>query len=127
MQNQPGSDLVLADGVRFWPNGSGPEASQWAKNHPARFWPMLPSRSGPDTNRIRHVYWKTVLSVFLSLGLFPTYLSGNLFNGGLFCIDEGCSPLAGWEMYVWNGRGAVLGKLLLWALSGWEGGGGGMR
>ena len=29
--NQPGSDLVLADCVRFWPNGSGPEASQWAR------------------------------------------------------------------------------------------------
>ena len=28
------------------------------KNHPARFWPMLPSRSGPDANRIRHVYWE---------------------------------------------------------------------
>ena len=27
-QNQPGSDLVLADCVRFWPNGSGPEVSQ---------------------------------------------------------------------------------------------------
>ena len=27
------------------------------KNHPAHFWPMLPSRSGPDANRIRHVYW----------------------------------------------------------------------
>ena len=26
-QNQPGSDLVLANCVRFWPNGSGPEAS----------------------------------------------------------------------------------------------------
>ena len=25
--NQPGSCLVPADGVRFWPNGSGPEAS----------------------------------------------------------------------------------------------------
>ena len=22
-----------------------------------RFWPMLPSRSGPDANRIRLVYW----------------------------------------------------------------------
>ena len=29
--NQPGSDLVLADCVRFWPNGSGPEASQCAR------------------------------------------------------------------------------------------------
>ena len=27
VQNQPGSDLVLADCVRFWPNGPGPEAS----------------------------------------------------------------------------------------------------
>ena len=26
VQNQPVSDLVLADCVRFWPNGSGPEA-----------------------------------------------------------------------------------------------------
>ena len=34
VQNQPGSDLVLADCVRFWPNGSGPEASQCAE--PAR-------------------------------------------------------------------------------------------
>ena len=30
-QNQPGSDLVLADCARFWPNGSGPEASQCAR------------------------------------------------------------------------------------------------
>ena len=29
--NQPRSDLVLADCVRFWPNGSGPEASQCAR------------------------------------------------------------------------------------------------
>ena len=32
VQNQPGSDLVLADCVRFWPNGSGPEASRCATN-----------------------------------------------------------------------------------------------
>ena len=31
VHNQPGSDLVLADCVRFWPNGSGPEASQCAR------------------------------------------------------------------------------------------------
>ena len=29
--NQPGSDSVLADCVRFWPNGSGPEASRCAR------------------------------------------------------------------------------------------------
>ena len=32
VQNQPGSDLVVADCVRFWPNGSGPEASRCARN-----------------------------------------------------------------------------------------------
>ena len=31
VQNQPGSDLVLPDCVRFWPNGSGPEASRCAR------------------------------------------------------------------------------------------------
>ena len=31
VQNQPGSELVLADCVRFWPNGSGPEASRCAR------------------------------------------------------------------------------------------------
>ena len=31
VQNQPGSDLVLADCVRFWPDSSGPEASQCAR------------------------------------------------------------------------------------------------
>ena len=31
VQSQPGSDLVLADCVRFWPNGSGPEANQCAR------------------------------------------------------------------------------------------------
>ena len=31
VQHQPGSNLVLADCVRFWPNGSGPEASQCAR------------------------------------------------------------------------------------------------
>ena len=30
-QNQPGSDLVLTDCVRFWANGSSPEASQCAR------------------------------------------------------------------------------------------------
>ena len=31
VQNQLGSNLVLADCVRFWPNGSGPEVRQCAK------------------------------------------------------------------------------------------------
>ena len=31
VQNQPRSSLVLADRVRFWPDGSGPEASRCAR------------------------------------------------------------------------------------------------
>ena len=31
MRNQPGSDLVLADSVGFWPNGTDPEASRCAR------------------------------------------------------------------------------------------------
>ena len=46
IQNQPESDLVLADCARFWPNGSG-----------LCFWLVLPSRSGLDANQIQHVYW----------------------------------------------------------------------
>jgi len=41
---------VLAKRIRF---GGNPVC----KNHPVRFRPKLPSRSGPDANRIRHVYW----------------------------------------------------------------------
>ena len=42
---------VLAKGIR---SGSKPAC----KNHPDRFWSMLSGRSGPDANRIRHVYWE---------------------------------------------------------------------
>ena len=31
IQKQPGADLVLADCVRLWPNGSGPDVSQCAR------------------------------------------------------------------------------------------------
>ena len=54
VQNQPGSDFVMSDCVKRIRSGSKPVC----KNHASRFWPMLPSRSGPDANRIRHVYWE---------------------------------------------------------------------
>ena len=57
VQNQPGYDLVLADCVRFWQKRIRSGSKPMCKNRPARFWPMLPSRSGPDANGIRHVYW----------------------------------------------------------------------
>ena len=63
VQHQPGSDFssgrlcrVLAKRIR---SGSKP----MCKNHPARLWPMRPSRSGPDANRIRHVYWEVTYHV----------------------------------------------------------------
>ena len=47
VQNQPGSDLVLANSVRFGPNGSGLETNR----------PVLLSQPGSDVNWIWHVYW----------------------------------------------------------------------
>ena len=49
VQNQPGSCLVLADCVRFWPHGSGPEATRCAR--------IIRPASGqcfhPDPDRMR--------------------------------------------------------------------------
>ena len=63
VQNQPGSDLVLADCVRFWPNGSGPEASQCARIIRPASGQCFPA----DPDRIRHVYWGgDCLTVFVT-------------------------------------------------------------
>ena len=49
VQNQPGSDFIMADCVRFWPNESGPEESRYVCNNcRAHFWPTLPSRAKSD-------------------------------------------------------------------------------
>ena len=50
IQNQPQSNLVLADCASLWPNGSSPEAVRCARI----IWSVLPSRSGPDAYRIQH-------------------------------------------------------------------------
>ena len=39
IQNQPGCDLALADCARFWPDGSGPEASQFLADASQPIWP----------------------------------------------------------------------------------------
>ena len=58
VQNQPGSDLVLADCVRFWTTEPVPKQTGVQESSSrAHLWPTLPSRSGSDANRIRHVYW----------------------------------------------------------------------
>ena len=55
VRNQPGSDLVLADCARFWPNGSGPEQSQCARIIRPASGQCFPA----DLTRhlTRHVYW----------------------------------------------------------------------
>ena len=57
LQSQPGSVLVLADCVKVLAKRIRSGSKPVCKKHPARFWPMLPSRSGPDANRILYVYW----------------------------------------------------------------------
>ena len=49
-QNQSGSDLFMTDCVRFWLNGSGPEASRCARIIRPTFGQCL--RAGPDRMRI---------------------------------------------------------------------------
>ena len=46
---QESSDPLLAKGIRS-------RSQPVCKNHPVRFWPMLPTWSGPDANQIQHVY-----------------------------------------------------------------------
>ena len=50
VQNQPGSGLILTDCVRFWPNGSGPEASRCAGIIRPASGPCFPA--DPDRMRI---------------------------------------------------------------------------
>ena len=57
IQNQPGSDLVLADCARFLAKQIWSGSKPMCENHPACIWPTLPRRSSLDANRIRHVYW----------------------------------------------------------------------
>ena len=82
--NRPTSSFPLLESVRFFHWHPGPYCAKKAqirfssgrlwlcqvlakqirsrskpvcKDHPARFWPTLQSRSRSDANRIRHVYW----------------------------------------------------------------------
>ena len=66
VQKQPGSNLVLADCVRFCPDGSGPEASQ----HARIIQPASSQHFWTDPDRIRHAYWVTTWLWYLLLTLF---------------------------------------------------------
>ena len=66
VQNQPWSNLVLADCVRFGPNGSGPEASRCARIiRPGSGRCFLANPDGISSgmftglrpDQIQHVYW----------------------------------------------------------------------
>ena len=48
VQNQLGSELVLADCVRFGLHGFRSGSKPMCRNHPARSWPTLLGRSGSD-------------------------------------------------------------------------------
>ena len=54
-RNQRGSDLVLAYSCQVLAKRIQSVSKPVCKNHPARFRPTLPSRSGPNANLIRHV------------------------------------------------------------------------
>ena len=77
MQNQPVSDLVPADCARFWPNGSGPEASRCAiiiRSTSGQCFPSDPDRmrigSGMITGKIQKGN-KTVQSILVKSEIIP--------------------------------------------------------
>ena len=109
VQNHFGSDLVLADCVRFWPNGSGPEASRSA----TIIRPASDQRFQADPGQIRigsgmftglfvlrHVYWVVCppacllgcLSSGMFTGLFvlPACLLGCLSSRHVYWVV--CPP-----------------------------------
>ena len=73
MQNQPGSDWVLADSqvLAKW-IWSGSKTVY--KNHLAHFRPTLLSQSGSDADQIWHVYWvhcHALISTMANLSMLP--------------------------------------------------------
>ena len=60
VQNHPGSHLVLSDCARFWPNGSGPEASRCV----GIMWPASGQSFPADPDWVQPVYWGLILMVF---------------------------------------------------------------
>ena len=122
MQNYPGSDLVLADCVRFAPNGSGPKGSQCARINRTCFWPVLPRGSGQDANLIRHVYWAyiarrrfTVFPEIVNVCLLYTrrrYCLSNIYQERLLSVYFNfyepvtatvCFTLSVCLLYTWKG------------------------
>ena len=55
IQNQVESDLILANCIRFWPNGSGPEASR------------CESIIWPASQLMRHVFWVPITTLVTTM------------------------------------------------------------
>ena len=71
-KTSPDPDLVLADCVRFWPNGSGPEASRCARIIRPAFGQCFPD--DPDIDRMR-----IGSGMFTGTGNDVSYLKAFLF------------------------------------------------
>ena len=68
VQNQRGSDLVLADCFGFWPNGSGPEASQCARiirSASVQCFPADPDRMRIGSGMFTWVMVENISSVYM--------------------------------------------------------------
>ena len=94
VQNQPGSGLVLADCIRFWPNGSGPEASRCARI----IRPASGQRFHPDSDRMR-----------MGSGMFTGYAFRLLKLGDRLICASLSRNLSVWSLFS---RGRQLRRLL---------------
>ena len=88
LQNQPGSDFVLADCVRFWAKRIRSGSKPVSKNHPARSWPMPPFRSGPDPACLLGINSESdqSINVLLSCLLKATLETNKQFKTNLYFL-----------------------------------------
>ena len=82
VQNQPGSDLVLAACVRFWPDRAGLEASQCA-----RIIRLATDQSELDVNQIWRAYWVVLCNAIHSSPLNAPILSWQWETNSLFSAN----------------------------------------
>ena len=89
MQNQPGSDLVLADCVRVWPNGSGPEESQRARMIRPASVQCFPA--DPDRMRIGSGMFTGIILDDICVALFSGVYKLTALDDILWCIQTHCA------------------------------------
>ena len=89
VQNQPGSDIVLADCVRFWPNGSGPEANRCARI--IRLVSGQYFRSDPDRMRMGSGMFTGLPTVALTWHVYEHKVHKLRQR---YIVKKGCLPVA---------------------------------